>query len=273
MKKLHTCLLLIALLALFGAASANAAEKIAMCHLPPGNPDNWHTIYISVNAAAAHLGHGDLDGTCLANCEALCDDGDACTQDVEPDDTQCLCKAEPTPVDCNDSDPCTDDSCDVAQGCQYSPVACPAGDACTTYQCIPAQGGCVAFDVACDPGEVCDVSQGGCFDPCSAVSCDPEGQCVEAETCEVDGTGTAQCVDGDLKPDGTACDDGEASTTNDVCTDGVCAGEEPAQLCSEQPGFWRTYCDFDCSFSAGELIPGTFSDCGSRSCCGYRDPI
>ena len=46
------------------AMNADAGEKIAICHIPPGNPDNAHTIVISVNALEAHLRHGDVIGGC-----------------------------------------------------------------------------------------------------------------------------------------------------------------------------------------------------------------
>lgn len=46
------------------AMNADAGEKIAICHIPPGNPDNAHTIVISINALHAHLAHGDVIGGC-----------------------------------------------------------------------------------------------------------------------------------------------------------------------------------------------------------------
>jgi len=33
--------------------------KVAICHIPPGNPGNAHVITVSVNALEAHLQHGD----------------------------------------------------------------------------------------------------------------------------------------------------------------------------------------------------------------------
>jgi hypothetical protein len=38
--------------------------KVTICHRPPGNPSNAHTISVSVNAVPAHLGHGDICGPC-----------------------------------------------------------------------------------------------------------------------------------------------------------------------------------------------------------------
>ncbi|HOY32372.1 MAG TPA: hypothetical protein PKW80_10870 [Bacteroidales bacterium] len=37
---------------------------VTICHIPPGNPSNAHTITISVNALATHLAHGDYIGSC-----------------------------------------------------------------------------------------------------------------------------------------------------------------------------------------------------------------
>lgn len=42
----------------------NENEKVTICHIPPGNPANAHTIEISENALAAHIDHGDVLGAC-----------------------------------------------------------------------------------------------------------------------------------------------------------------------------------------------------------------
>lgn len=39
-------------------------EKVVICHRPPGNPENAHTISVSQNAVPAHLAHGDTLGPC-----------------------------------------------------------------------------------------------------------------------------------------------------------------------------------------------------------------
>jgi hypothetical protein len=39
-------------------------EKITICHIPPGNPENSFEITVSVNALRAHLAHGDSVGGC-----------------------------------------------------------------------------------------------------------------------------------------------------------------------------------------------------------------
>ncbi len=39
-------------------------EKVTICHVPPGNPSNAHTITVGAPALAAHLAHGDTKGVC-----------------------------------------------------------------------------------------------------------------------------------------------------------------------------------------------------------------
>ena len=39
-------------------------EKVSVCHVPPGNPDNAHIICIAPSAVPAHLGHGCVLGDC-----------------------------------------------------------------------------------------------------------------------------------------------------------------------------------------------------------------
>lgn len=39
-------------------------ERVTLCHVPPGNPANAHTITVSENAVDAHLAHGDYLGPC-----------------------------------------------------------------------------------------------------------------------------------------------------------------------------------------------------------------
>ena len=38
--------------------------RVTICHIPPGNPENAHTITVGVGAVPAHLAHGDHCGPC-----------------------------------------------------------------------------------------------------------------------------------------------------------------------------------------------------------------
>jgi hypothetical protein len=48
----------------------NNLQKVTVCHIPPGNPSNAHTICISENGVPAHLAHGCLLGACAADTAA-----------------------------------------------------------------------------------------------------------------------------------------------------------------------------------------------------------
>ena len=65
MRRTKAFSMLLVMLAL-GAVAAFAASpgKTKICHIPPGNPDNAHTINVSVRAVPAHLAHGDTLGEC-----------------------------------------------------------------------------------------------------------------------------------------------------------------------------------------------------------------
>jgi len=40
------------------------AKKTTVCHIPPGNPANMHTICVGNAAVPAHMAHGDVLGSC-----------------------------------------------------------------------------------------------------------------------------------------------------------------------------------------------------------------
>jgi hypothetical protein len=47
-----------------GNGKGNDDHKITICHIPPGNPENAHTIEIGESAWPAHITHGDYKGKC-----------------------------------------------------------------------------------------------------------------------------------------------------------------------------------------------------------------
>ena len=146
--------------------SAAPAAKLQICHVPPGNSDNFHTITISQNTRSAHLAHGDPDGPCDEHCQTLCDDGNACTK-AECDPSGGCAPADP--VNCDDRNLCTTDTCDPDSGCGNAPVVCDAPDLCTVGMCASDTGECVNSPVACAEGHACNLDSGQCEDtrpPC-----------------------------------------------------------------------------------------------------------
>jgi hypothetical protein len=50
-------------------------KKMNVCHFPPGNSNNAHTINISVNAVKVHLDHGDSLGECADQTDETDEEG------------------------------------------------------------------------------------------------------------------------------------------------------------------------------------------------------
>ena len=50
-------------------AEDEANEGVTLCHIPPGNPDNAHTLTVGAPAVNAHLRHGDRLGACEGSSE------------------------------------------------------------------------------------------------------------------------------------------------------------------------------------------------------------
>ncbi len=265
MKKLHGITLLVAALAFLLAAVAQAAPKpkVTICHFPPGNPANWHTITISENALQKHQDkHGDLIGIACedATCEQLSSDGDACTQDVMASE-ECIPLPFPRPpVDCEDDNPCSQNDCDSVDGCLNTPE--------------PAGWPCMENDLAgvCDGAGTCDL--------CADVVCDAPDQCQEAGTCNA---GVCEYPDA---PDGTTCDDGDPNTTGDMCNTGTCEGELDLCLgvdCDDSNSCTADSCDpatgaciNDASGTDGDICddgdPDTTGDmCNAGTCEGELD--
>ncbi len=83
--RLRSSLSLLVVLALMVpalAASAGPKEKTELCHVPPGNPGNAHTISVGGKAADAHLRHGDTLGPCSVERPGSVDDDDASSDDT-----------------------------------------------------------------------------------------------------------------------------------------------------------------------------------------------
>jgi len=122
-----------------------------------------------------------------------CNDEDDCT-------TNDVCKngvCVGTPLNCDDSNPCTEDECAPVVGCVHKPlsrVSCDDGNACTTND-VCDDGICTGTPVDCNDWNYCTLDD-----------CDPKSGCTH-------------------KPlNGIRCDDGNACTLNDACTDGKCTG-------------------------------------------------
>ncbi len=126
------------------------------------------------------------------NNTAPCDDGNACTTIDVCNAGSCTGSGS---LDCDDTNPCTDDSCDPGLGCVNSnnTAPCDDGDACTAVD-VCAGGSCVGSDpLTCDDGDFCNGvescdSGSGCQS--GVAPCDGSSWCDEAgDACIAFGNG------------------------------------------------------------------------------------
>lgn len=89
-----------------------------------------------------------------------CNDGNICTLDTIDLGT-CECIYEPLEID--DDDVCTIDSCNSTDGIQHTPISCEDTLYCTTSDGCDPVNGCNQTST-CDNGEFCDETNQRCVD-------------------------------------------------------------------------------------------------------------
>ncbi len=168
---------------------------------------------------------------------------------------------------CDDGNPCTDDTCDGAEGCSHVALSegeCVDGDVCTVGDHCEA-GLCVGSPVACDDGnpctdDVCD-GLGGCGFLANLADCDDGDPCTVADQCE-DTLCLGVPVSCDCQTDGdcAALEDGDLCNGTLICdVDGLpfqCVVDpQTVVTCPEPPAGP----DAICQASACDPVTGTCS--------------
>jgi hypothetical protein len=103
-----------------------SVAKVKVCHIPPGNEENFHTITISANALQSHLDHGDFLGECTEqacaplNAPCTADHPEVCCtglcNPVIPGLTGC-CAPQGAPCDLSNPGACCSLICFAVGGC------------------------------------------------------------------------------------------------------------------------------------------------------------
>ncbi|MBM4371708.1 MAG: hypothetical protein FJ098_08645, partial [Deltaproteobacteria bacterium] len=144
----------------------------------------------------------DVDGFCKAGVQLPCDDTNPCTDDSCNPQTGCVYTNATLP--CDDGDPCTQGERCSFGTCQGGvPMVCADDNPCTTDVCIPGLG-CQSQSVPngepCIDGMPFWTCMGGvciCIPDCTGRVCGPDGCGGECGTC-VGGMGictiTGQCI-------------------------------------------------------------------------------
>jgi len=236
------------------------------------------------------------EGSCIGKTATLCDDKNPCTTDACDAVKGCVytpvttalpcedgnlctigdkcsgatCKGG-TAANCNDSNPCTTDSCDAGKGCinaAASGAACNDNNA-TTLSDHCQSGTCAGTPSplgSCNDSNPCTVDYkssgpfGGGF--CTVSGYAPFGTLCVASKCvgtvyygpsvcggaaSCNAAATQQCDDANpcttdvcvpnvgclhLPASGAACNDGDPCTTGDICHAGMCVGAVPT-VCAD----------------------------------------
>jgi len=204
---------------------------------------------------------------CVAGEPVVCpDDGNACNGVEVCNVLTGACEA--TALNCNDGNPCTDDSCSMGTGCVHTnnTNSCNDGSLCTELdQC--SGGVCVGQptaialgcddDDACNGVETCNPATGTCVNP-------PDLDCDDDNVCTTDSCNPASgCVN---SANTLSCNDQSACTENDQCSGGACVGT-PTQValgCND-----GDVCDGleTCNPATGQCEEGTPPDCEDENPC------
>lgn len=207
------------------------------------------------DADACTTGDTCSGGTCQGGAPLVCDDSEVCTDDSCDAGTGCVfanntapcddadaCTTADTcsggtcqgglPLTCDDSEVCTDDSCDPGVGCVFTnnTSSCDDADACTTLD-VCSGGTCLGgAPLLCDDGEIC-----------TDDSCNPGTGCVFANNA-------------------SPCDDGEFCNGSDTCSGGVCAH-------SGDPCVGGNECADQCDEIADDCLDPFLTACGGAAPC------
>lgn len=188
-------------------------------------------------------GEGGTGGTVDLCMDVDCSDANACTQDVcDPADGTCSNPNEPDGTSCDFGGLpgiCAAGVCEDAMLCADAPTRCDDSNECTQNLCDPADGVCSnpaePDATVCEftPGVGGECVSGVCEDAMlcadAATRCDDANQCTEDDCEPADGVCSNVAV-----PDATVCE--FAPGVGGVCTAGAC---EDAMLCADAP----TRCD------------------------------
>ena len=195
-------LLIGSLFVVASAARADQGGKVAVCHVPPGNPGNPQSLMVSGSALQAHLGHGDSLGACSI-CHA---NGGSCA--INSDCCSNFCSTGTCEPACaNNGAACTG-------GAECCSGFCSSSGACAP-PCTPNAGACVS-DAECCSGS-CQAGQ--CAAPCGLTpnggGCTLDSDCCSG-LCNAVNTCVEQCaLVGSLCESSSGCCDGR-------CQDGLC---------------------------------------------------
>lgn len=170
---------------------------------------------------------------CALCAGVLCNDGNPCTNDsCNMATSTCVFTNVVNGTSCNDGNGCTQsDTCQAGSCVGASPVTCMAQDQChLAGTCNPATGACSnpnkTNGTACNDNNACtqtDTCQTGLCVGGNSITCTALDQCHDVGLCN---PSTGVCTNPN-KANGASCTDGNGCTQADTCQSGVCTGGNP----------------------------------------------
>ncbi|MBI4508100.1 MAG: hypothetical protein HY698_00595 [Deltaproteobacteria bacterium] len=188
----------------------------------------------------------------------------ACSDPVRPDGTPCG-----TSTGCMQTDTCQEGKCVVGP-----PISCPPPDQCHyAGTCDSSTGKCTyeakSDGTPCSDGNACTQSdscqQGKCVGS-APVACLAMDQCHEPGECD---PATGACSN-PIKPNTTACNDGNPCTRTDTCQSGKCVGVNPVTC----PALDACHDDGTCDVRNGKCSYPVKTDgtlCNDHNACTQSD--
>ena len=196
-----------------------------------------------------------------------CDDSEPCTVDsCDAKTAECHHKPAKPGAACDDGTACTSgDACDAGGTiCRGTPKSCVDGILCTHDACDGVDGSCLHFTITgpCDDGNACTLNENCSTGVCTATKhtkCDDGSPCTQ-DACDPK---TGKCVTTPEK-NGTACADGSACHETDTCINGVCTlgPDGNGGKCSDGDG-----CTTNDVCKAGKCEAGGPLPCGAQKTC------
>lgn len=233
-------------------------EALARCVSQPSNEGGTCT-----DGNACTVVDRCVSGTCVGSGSPNCDDGNPCTDDSCANG-QCTYVNNTEP--CDDGNPCTQgDTCSAGSCVGGTPIVCDDGNPCTVDSCHPVLG-CRITNVpsspptACDDGSACttnDFCFGGICVGGQNVDCSDNNPCT---------TDTCDAVLGCRYSHNTlACDDGNDCTVGDACSGGVCVAGTPINCNDGNP------CTTDACVNGTCVSTNNTNPCNDNNPCTEND--
>ncbi|MBN2192073.1 MAG: hypothetical protein JW751_04595 [Polyangiaceae bacterium] len=216
------------------------------------------------------------NNVCVADKPAACDDGNSCTTDVCNATSACTHVNRPAGSSCNDGNACTgSDVCDGSANCAGTYITCNDSNPCTDDSCNPAAGCVFTNDNSntCSDGKTCttDTCSGGTcvYSPSHAV-CDDGNSCTDDACDPPTGNATTGCRN--TNDDSNSCTDGRSCTT-DACVSGTCTPTPNDAVCDDG----NPCTDDACVPATGDAVTGCLltnndsNTCDDASVCTTGD--